>query len=324
MRPIAAACCLLLLFAAPLAQATISLPVPWKEGMQLRYRSQSSNEKTKGKLHTRIQTQDQIEVSILEAGAQGFVQQWKSLAPEVAVTGDGDQVAAERKVAQALVARFRSLPMQAQLDARGSYSGLRNWEQLGGAMREVMLPALVEQNAARKDLAGTKKEELQAMLAPALDRLTTQQAVNASLGRQVAIYNYFTAANIPRGKPLTYQDNLPSPWSGDVIPSRGSFEITQVDDKAGTVTIHWQQGIDPVKGKDAVWKIVGTLGVRRSDGAGPDGLPKGLVLKDEATVVIERATGVPLRLEHRREVAMGTASSVNRWVFEKVSGGAGR
>jgi hypothetical protein len=59
------------------------------------------------------------------------------------------------------------------------------------------------------------------------------------------------------------------------------------------------------------------LGVRRSDGAGSDGMPKGLVLKDEATVVLERATGLPLRLEHRREVAMGTASSSNHWAFEK-------
>jgi hypothetical protein len=83
--------------------------VPWQQGQQLRYRSQSSADKTKGKLHTRIQTQDVTELSILEAGPGGFVQQWRSASPEVAVTGDGDQVASERKVAQALVARFRTL-----------------------------------------------------------------------------------------------------------------------------------------------------------------------------------------------------------------------
>jgi hypothetical protein len=318
MRRVPVACCLLLLFAAHCAQATISLPVPWKQGMQLRYRSESSNEKTKGKLHTRIQTQDTTELSILEAGPQGFVQQWRSLAPEVAVTGDSEQVANERKAAQALVARFRTLPMQAQLDDKGAYRGLRNWQALGAAMREVMLPVLVEQSAARKDLAGTKKEELQAALAPALERLTTQSAVDASLGRQVAIFNYFTGVNIPRDKALTYEDSLPSPWSSDVIPSRGSFEVIGEDAKAGTVTIRWRQGIDPVKGRDAVWKVVGALGIRRSDGAGSDGMPKGLVLKDEATVVLARASGLPLRIEHRRDVALGTASSSNHWIFEQV------
>ena len=318
MRLLPVACCLLLLLAADCAQATVSLPVPWQQGMQLRYRSQSSNEKVKGKLHTRIQTQDTTELSILEAGAQGFVQQWRSLAPEVAVTGDGDQVAAERKLAQALVARFRSLPMQAQLDAKGAYRGLRNWQELGAAMREVMLPALVEQTSARKDMAGTSKQELQGMLAPALERLTSQSAIDASLGRQVAIFNYFTAANIPRGKPVTYEDNLPSPWSSDLIPSRGSFELVGEDAKAGTITIRWKQGIDPVKGRDAVWKVVGALGIRRTDGTGSNGLPKGMVLKDEATVVLSRTSGLPLRLEHRREVALGTASSSNHWVFEQV------
>jgi hypothetical protein len=320
MRRYAAALCLSLLLAAPLAQASVSLPVPWKEGMQLRYRSQSSNEKIKGKLHTRIQTQDTTELSILEAGPRGFVQQWRSLSPEVAVTGDGDQVANERKVAQALVARFKSLPMQAELDAKGAYRGLRNWQELGAAMREVMLPALVAQNAARKDLVGAKKDELQGMLAPALERLTTQPAINASLGRQVAIFNYFTAANIPRGKKVTYEDKLPSPWSSDLIPSRGSFELVEEDAKAGTVTIRWQQGIDPVKGREAIWKMAGVLGISRNGGVGADGLPKGLVLSDEATVVLERATGLPVRLEHHREVALGSASSSNHWRFERVAG----
>ena len=106
--------------------------------------------------------------------------------------------------------------------------------------------------------------------------------MDASLGRQVAIFNYFTAASIPRGKPVSYEDSLPSPWSSDVIPSRGSFEVIGEDAKAGTVTIRWRQGIDPVKGRDAVWKVVGALGIRRGDGAGSDGMPKGLVLKDEA------------------------------------------
>jgi hypothetical protein len=324
MRTTRAACFILLFALAPLAQASISLPVPWQQGMQLRYRSQSVQEKTKGRLHTRIQTQDVTELSILEANAEGFVQQWRSTAPEVAVTGDGDQVVSEQKLARALVARFRNLPLQAQLDARGAYRGLRNWEALGAAMREVMLPALQEQTAARKDLAGTKPEELKAMIGPALQRLTTQSAVDASLGRQVAIFNYFTAPTIARGKPVTYTDNLPSPWSSDTIPSRGSFELVGVDDKAGTITIHWQQGIDATRGADAVWKMVGALGIRRSDGAGPDGLPKGMLLKDEATIVLARASGLPLRIEHDRKVALGGASSNNHWVFEKLPERGGR
>src|SRR5687768_3524934 len=123
MRRLAAACVLLFLFAAPLAEATITLPVPWKEGMQLRYRSSSAQEKVKGKLHTRVQTQDETVLEIGAAGDGGFVQRWRSLKPEVAVTGDGDQVVAERRMAQALVKRFEGLAMEASIDAAGNYQG---------------------------------------------------------------------------------------------------------------------------------------------------------------------------------------------------------
>jgi hypothetical protein len=43
-----------------------------------------------------------------------------------------------------------------------------------------------------------------------------------------------------------------------------------------------------------------------------------MVLKDEATVVLERDTGLPVKLEHRRDVALGTAASSNHWTFERV------
>ena len=79
-----------------------------------------------------------------------------------------------------------------------------------------------------------------------------------------------------------------------------------------------------MKGRDAAWKLVGTLGIRRSDGVGADGLPKGMLLKDEATVVLARATGLPLRIEHRRQVGLGSASSINSWIFEKLPERAAR
>ncbi len=316
--PRLAASLLVLIALAPAAQASVALPVPWQQGMSLRYRSQATTDKTRGKLHTRIQTQDVVEVSVPEADAQGFLQQWRSLSPEVAVTGDAAQSPAESRMARALVARFRTLPLQAQLDPRGAYRGLRNWEALAAAMREVMLPAMLDQSAARKDLPAASQEERAAKFQPELARLTTREAIDAGLGRQVALFNYFTAANIGRGKPVSYEEELPSPWSAGSIAGRGSFELVAEDAAAGTITIRWRQGIDPLKGRETAWRIVDALGVRRPGGTGNDGLPKGLVLSDEATVVLARATGLLLRLEHRREVALASTGSVTSWTFEKL------
>src|SRR5215213_3890450 len=100
------ACLLLCLALVPAAQATLTLPMPWKQGLQLRYRSTSSTEKVRGQLHTRVQIQDITELAIVEANAQGFVQTWRSRKPEVATTGDGDQVMEERRMVQAMLKRF--------------------------------------------------------------------------------------------------------------------------------------------------------------------------------------------------------------------------
>lgn len=318
MRRFAPACVLLLLLAAPIAEATITLPVPWKEGMQLRYRSSSTQEKVKGKLHTRVQTQDETAIDIL-AGADGFVQRWRSIKPEVAVTGDGDQVAAERRMTQALLKRFAGLAMEAKIDAAGNYQGLGNWQELGAAMREVMLPVMLEQASKRKELAGVEPELIRSRMVPALEKMTSQAAVDAALGRQVAIFNYFVAPSLARGKVETYEDSMPSPWSADVIPTRGRVEVLAVDERADTVTIRWQQSIDPVKGAAVAWRMVEAItGVKQAQMEATRGMPKGMELRDEATVVLSRSSGLPLRLEHRRHVALGNASNSNHWTFEKL------
>jgi hypothetical protein len=323
-----AACLFLLLAFAPAARATITLPVPWQQGMTLRYHSTSVTDKTRkiqaGQVHTRVQIQDVTELKILEANQQGYVQSWRSLKPEVATIGDGDQVMAERRMATALVKRFENLPLEARLDAHGNYVGLRNWQALGAAMREVMLPVMLDQASARKDLKHVDPAELRKRLEPALARMTSQSALDAALGRQVAIFNYFIAPSLTPHKLVTYTDNIPSPWSSDIIPSKGSFEMTAVDEAAGTVTVHWKQGIDPARGKEVAWKMVESITGLKPVDLDPGKMPTGLELVDEATVVIERATGIPRSIEHKRHIALGGVATDTRWTFTLLPGGAGR
>ena len=47
-----------------------------------------------------------------------------------------------------------------------------------------------------------------------------------------------------------------------------------------------------------------------------DRFPRSMQLRDEATVVLSRASGLPLRLQHRRHVALGDASTTNSWTIE--------
>lgn len=278
------------------ASAAVTLPLPWKLGDKHRYQSVSVQEKTRAGKTQRTESREIDQFEIVEAGARGFLQTWRATASSATLTGNGDNLAAERVLMQQLAKRFQDLPMEAELDAKGAYLRLRNWKLLGAAMREVMLPAMVKQAAGRPELAKAEFEALRARLVPILDRMTTEQAVGNTLGKNIAIYNFFTAASIPSDAPVTYEDYLPSPWSADLIPTKGSFRLAGKDDKAGTVTIEWKQEIDRVKAS----------------------LPGGLQLSDYATVVIDRKSGVPLHLEHRRRVEAGTSQTLNTWTLVKL------
>jgi hypothetical protein len=314
-----AALAVVLLLSSPLAAAAISFPLPWHQGMKVRYQSVSVQEKTRAGKHERVETRENNTLEIVEASDQAYLQVWHSIAPSVVVSGDADNVAVEKSVAQKLTKRFANLPMKVELDSKGGYLGIRNWEVLAIAMREVMLPVLVQQAHARPGLEKTDDAKLTEMLKPALMQLTTQQAIENTLGKQAAIFNFFTAPTLTPGKPVSYEDSMASPWSADVLPSTGSFELIAVDDQAGTATIRWQQSIDPVKGAEIVWKMIEAIAGKTAAGAAhPAGLPQGLKLSDTATVVLDRKSGLPLSIKHQREVALGDSSAVSTWTFTKL------
>jgi hypothetical protein len=129
------------------------------------------------------------------------------------------------------------------------------------------------------------------------------------------LYNFFTASRLEAGKPVSYQDYLPSPWSADLIPTRGTFSLGGVT--ADTVVIHWWQEIDPVKGAQVMWKIVEALTGSKLAPELEKGLPKEFTLSDEATVLMDRHTGIPLRLDYRRKIAAGVTSSEVSLLLEK-------
>lgn len=311
----AIALCAVLLAAAGSAAASITLPLPWKDGMRLNYLGRSVQEDVRGGKTRRTETRETNVLRITEAGSTGFLQVWRTSDTRVQVSGNAEGLENDRKLALALGKRFEKLSMEAELDAQGNFVRLRNWQALGAAMREVLLPALLEQNRARAKAAGSPLDEaaLRGRLVPALERITSEQALSSTLGRQAAVYNFFTGASLTRGKPTTYTDVVPSPWSSDVIPTKGSFELGEVNNN--TVTIRWKQGIDPVKGAAVMRKIVQGL-------VGQD-LPKGeplpeLKLSDTATVVMDRRSGVPLRIQQVRRIQAGGSVKTTTWTLEKL------
>lgn len=314
--------CLSMLLAVPvfpsLALASVTLPLPWKLGDAHRYQSVDVQQKTRAGKTQRIETSEVNKITIAEAGPKGFLQVWQVESSKVAITGESENAAADKELVTQLQDGFRNLSLEAELEPNGAYLRLRNWKVLGERMREVMLPVMVRQAKARQELAKADEAQLREKFAPVLERMTNEQAISNSLGKNIAIYNFFTAASLKVGEPTVYEDYLPSPWSADLIPTKGSFRLAGTDERAGTVTILWKQEIDPVKGAPIMWKIVETLMGQAMPDKVSDALPKGFIMTDEATVVVDRKSGLPLKLTHQRRVEAGTASNTNTWTLDKL------
>lgn len=184
---------------------------------------------------------------------------------------------------------------------------------LGGLLREALTSAVMAQ-ARKQSPDGADDAALNARLESMIARMTSQSAVTAAVGKNPLIYNLFTAPALKPGEPVRYEDVMPSPFSEDRIPTIGVFELVSEDAKAGTVTIHWQQDVDPDKGTEVMWKIVEAL-VGPMPGVMREGLPKEILLKDEATVILDRATGVPQRLDYVRRIELGGSKRTSTWSF---------
>jgi hypothetical protein len=304
--------------AAAMTPLAVSLPLPWKEGLEVAYRSKATQDRFRGGTHLVLATHETLRLKVLEVNPGGFLLQWSNEGPTIEASGDAPTLASDKAMASALAARFGQLPYEVELNAKGEFTGLRNWQALSAAMREVMLPVLVAQAKARPELASQTDEALRARFAPVLEKMSGQSVTNASLGREAAIFNFFVGASMAPGEVREYDDLVPSPWSGDAIPTHGRFQLVSVDDEAGTVTIHWTQSIDPVKGRDAVLKSMEALTGKAVPDEVKANLPAAVKLDDEATVELDRASGLPLKLAHTRKVLFGQSSTTNTWTLEKI------
>jgi len=107
---------------------------------------------------------------------------------------------------------------------------------------------------------------------------------------------------------------VPSPWNADLIPTTGSFELREVG--PNRVTIAWKQSIDGDKAREVMRKIGRELAGKGADGK-PRPAPK-LTLTDEATVVMDRRSGLPLRIEQTRRIGAGDSRKTTVWTLEKL------
>lgn len=315
---IASCLALLVLLVAPAAaQAAAPIPLPWQKGTSLTYQSTTVDERFENGKNRVTTTRGTTKIAITDVLADGYVQAWRDAAVAVEVRVDGVTDAKLQQASQATIDQYHDMEVQAQLDSLGLFVGVRNWQEIGTRMRQTALPVMIAMARTRPELEKMSDAELEAKFAPTLDQIASQGVIDATLGKYPTLYNLFTAPTVEAGKPTRYEDVMPSPVGNHPIPAVGMFERTEENAKEKTITIRWTQTIDPVKGMDAVWKMVEAISgsstpIDRSQ------LPKDLELSDEATATVRTDTGVPQRLQHVRKIKLGGQTRLTTWTFVLV------
>ena len=134
-------------------------------------------------------------------------------------------------------------------------------------------PKLVSQvGQSMRTLAGEDKTTAQAMDAAVsmFSGMSPEQAAGVFLKEDGLLSLPINAALEP-GKPLTYEDSLPSPLGGPPIKSQSALALVKVDSVRGIASLRWTQTLDPASARASVAQMVQTMLARMGpEGAKPE------------------------------------------------------
>jgi hypothetical protein len=298
---------------------TVKWVLPWKAGTMLEYASEDLTTKDLGG-RERTRSTSTATVRISEVSDEGFVQAW-SWRDNNYVVEEGDK--AEEAAVREFSAALQDIVLEVQLDADGTYQGLRNLDRITPRLREATLPMISagmdEKLAAISDEA--KREEArkagQAQVEAILDRMLAPAVVEVMLARNIQWYNALAGIDIEPDQDYEAKLELPSPVGGPAIPVTIVFSLSVSRDDPDDMYVVFEQKIDRGNAGVALSAIVESLFGTKLP-AGEDAPEMSIV--DDGMFVVHRPTGVPEMFESTRTVKYGERSKVERYRLRLLNG----
>lgn len=125
-------------------------------------------------------------------------------------------------------------------------------------------PKLVsEVGKSMRALAGNDKTAAQAMDAAVsmFSGMSPEQAASVFLKEDGFLSLPINAALEP-GKPVTFEDMLPSPLGGPPIKSQATLSLVKVDASRGVAALRWTQTLDPASARASIAQMVQAMMAR--------------------------------------------------------------
>lgn len=296
----------------------IKLPLPWKQGEVLRYETERvKTETAPGKREKSVQT-SKAAVEILEAGKDGYVQQWSwSGTKDEVLEGDKSMQAA---MAEA-TAELEKIPLVVEMNAEGNYTGVRDLAAMGQRMVAVMRPMLVTQvdlelqkHMAGMDAAQRKQAQDRAVegLDAFLKRFTEPKLLENLLTKDIQNVLAFTGTELENDQAYVLETVLENPTGGAAFPGKLTFGLYEDEEEPEDIWLEWTLEIDPVKGATAVWDTVERMYGRKISEAERKELPAEVSIIDKGFILFERSTGLPELYQNVRTTKFGENANYER------------
>jgi hypothetical protein len=279
-------CLALLVALAALAPAraqdkALDLKPTWKKGDTARYEmTKTQTRENDGKIVRKVATRTPVELEVLNADADGSGVRWAQ-----GTTTFEDPKYDDDPGLRALNAILKSMDIDLELDATGTFTGLRNWKELRGTGHKIQETVL-----AQMQKTGTSKATIDYLRKETDKLFASKEAIEASFSRQAALLVLPYGTKFEVGKVVEYEASLPNVLGGDEpFPAKGTFVLKALDSDAKTATIVYKQTPDPKELNRVLRKWLEELATKTGKPA-PKDLPD-LDLTDTIEYEFDLATG---------------------------------
>jgi hypothetical protein len=245
-----------------------------------------------------------ITVRVVEARPDGYVVSWRygrtELAPPVSETTDP---------IEALKALMENTELMIELNSRGAFGSLRNWEQV----RDTAL-AIVDKLPMPANMPEAEGKEL---LSARSRLFSTKEAVEGVLLSEVQLFFLFYGRRLDSGQERKY-DQVPNPMGGAPLPATAMYKLESAD--TNTATLRYELELDREKAAKALVDSFVALASRAGKPMPPaevDAVVSSLNINDVGVLVFDLATRWPVSLTYGRRMKMLGRSRVDRVEYRR-------
>jgi hypothetical protein len=158
----------------------------------------------------------------------------------------------EAAKAEAALARLMSRTLVYTADESLAPKAVEDWPGLVAEVRKAMLA-----------LVGGDKEGAKAMesMASMFSSLSAEQAASVFL-KEDGFLSIPVNAELEAGKPVTYEETIPSPMGGPPVKSNAALVVREIDTARGVASLRWTQSLDPESTRASVTQMIEAITAR--------------------------------------------------------------